>query len=238
MNSRTRRLPVLAAFLAALGVLIAANPILARPYELPQLASEPAEPGLVGDIEGTLPPPSKVLQDTVWIADWSLDGAGCTEAGWVKYDNRILNDGSNYWSVNANFAGTGGIVDNAAVLAKHDLSWDRDGYGNDWDYSIILKYQGASTLTFSYLSDSEPGFDFVTVETDSAGVSETLVNYGVDPTGTASDFRTNVMSVDGLHNATAGPLGLGDYGLPGTVHEAYIRFAADGGYSDEDGLYP
>ena len=93
---------------------------------------EPTKPGPGGDDDplAIADLPQRTLQDTVWIADWSFDGAGCLGSGWVTYDNRILNDGSNYWSVNGNFAGTGSIVGNAAVLAKHDLGWARDGYGN------------------------------------------------------------------------------------------------------------
>ena len=45
-------------------------------------------------------------------------------------------------------------------------------------------------------------------------------------------------AIDGLNTATAGPIALSDFGMPGTVHEVYIRFVSDGGYSDEDGNYP
>ena len=196
--------------LAFLGCWICAAGAVALPVERSQLASEPSGPGLVGDIEETIPPPSKALQDTIWIADWTFDvfGGGCTDAGWVKYDNHILNDGSNYWSVNNGFDSIGGIVNNAAVLARHDLLWVRDGYGNNWDYSIILLYRGASSLQFSYLSDSEPGFDFVSVEADSAGASEARVDFGVDPLATPAGFRTVLFSVDGPQNGSAGPLGV------------------------------
>jgi len=220
-------------------VLLAAGVVLAKPTEKTLLSSQlPGESYRVGDVDGTMPAPAKALQDTFWIADWNFDGVGCNNTGWVKYDNRILNDSSNYWSIKTSFAGTGGIVNRAAVLAKHDLSWARDGYGNNWDYSIILKYRGASTLTFDYLSDSEPGFDYVLVEVDSAGVSEALVNYSLDPTAVPSQFRSVLMSVDGLQTATAGPLALPDFGVPATTHEVYIRLLSDAAYADEDGLYP
>ena len=131
----------------------------ARPLRPQVFMDVTTESDQVGDVEGTTSPPAKVLQDTIWIADWNFDvfGGGCTDAGWVRYDNRILYDGSNYWSVGTAFDGTGGISGNAAILSRHDLMWARDGYGNSWDYSIILKYRGASTLTFDYLSDTEPG---------------------------------------------------------------------------------
>ena len=109
-----------------------------------------------------------------------------------------VNDGSNYWHVSSAFAGTGGIANQAAVLSKHDLLWARDGYGNNWDYSIILNYQGdGSTLGFDYLSDSEPGFDFVSVEADSAGASESRVNLTVDPSAYPHQFRRELLYVDG-----------------------------------------
>ena len=220
-------------------LLLAAGLVLAKPTEPASFNGDlPGESFTVGDLDGTGLAPAKALQDTVWIADWTFDGAGCNGTGWGTYDNRILNDGSNYWSIRSNFGGTGGIVNNAAVLAKHDLAWPRDGYGNNWDYSIVLKYQGASTLSFSFLSDSEAGFDFVLVELDSAGVSEALVNYSLDPGGTPETYRLNVYSADGLQNAAAGPLALSDFGVAATTHEVYIRFLSDGGYSDEDGLYP
>jgi hypothetical protein len=167
-----RPIGVAAAFASLLAL---AGVALARP--VPQKYVELGnEPQVVGDVDGTMPAPSKVLADTTWVADWSFDSGGsCTTMGWTKVDNRIRNDGSNYWTVNTSYTGIGGISNKAAVLKKHDLSWVSDGYGSDWDYSIILKYRGASTLRFSFLSDSEPCCDFVHVETDSAGVSEDLV---------------------------------------------------------------
>lgn len=226
-----------AATLAVIGMLVLPTYLAALPANPNRVAHDPLdEPAPVVGVENPAPV-SKVLEDTIWIADWTFDGTPCNETGWTKYDNRILNDGSNYWSLNTNFAGTGAIVSRAAVLANHDLQWVRDGYGNNWDHSIVLKYRGASTLTFSYLSDSEPGFDFVTVEADSAGASEALVNYTVDPQGVPSQFRTQLLSVDGVQNATAGPIALPDFGVPAVTHEAYIRFASDTGYSDQDGAY-
>jgi hypothetical protein len=202
---------------------------------------EPTKPGPDGETgvpTGPIPGlPQGALQDTVWIADWSFNGGSCVSTGWTHYDNRILNDSSNYWSVNSNFSGTGGIVNNAAVLAKHDLSWVRDGYGNNWDYSIILKYQGNSSLSFDTLSDSEPGADFVTVEADSAGASESLVNYAANPGAAPEQFRTVLLMVDGLQNASTGPIALPDFGVPATLHEVYIRFHSDAENSDEDGSY-
>src|SRR5262245_33294756 len=62
------------------------------------------------------PTAAKALGDTVWIADWSFDGAPgvCTSAGWIKYDNYILNThvDSDFWHVDNRFDG---LTDGAAV---------------------------------------------------------------------------------------------------------------------------
>jgi len=182
----------------------------------------------------------KVLQDTIWIADWSFD-ENCELGGWIRYDERILNDGSNYWAVTTDYAGSGSgtITSKGAALRRHNLCWATDGYGNNWDYSIILKYSGSTaTLAFKYIGDSEPGFDFIRVESDSLGLSEARVDYSVDPAGVPSLFREVLLTDDGDNSAgvTVAPIALPDYGA-GT-HEVYIRFAADGAFSPEDGDYP
>jgi len=182
----------------------------------------------------------KVLQDTIWIADWSFD-PGCSSTGWVKFDERILNDGSNYWQVTTDYAGAGSgtIGGFAAALRRRDLCIPCEGYSDNWDYSIVLKYSGSTaTLAFKYISDSEPGFDFVTVESDSLGLSEARVDYSIDPAGVPSAFRDVLLTDTGDNSAgvTVAPLALTDYG-PG-VHEVYIRFASDGAFSCDDGDYP
>jgi hypothetical protein len=219
-------------------LLLVAGAVLAKP--VPQRYIEVDNgPLTVGDVDGTMPAPSKVLADSTWVADWDFEtGGSCVTDGWTKVDYRILDDGTNYWSTNTNFAGVGGIANKAAVLGKNDLSWINDGYGSDWDYSIVLKYRGASTLTFDFLSDSEPCCDYVHVETDSAGASEDLVTYIPPNEGQdAKTFRDEVFLTSGLQNATAGPIALSDYAVPGTTHEVLIRFTSDGGWDDADGDY-
>ncbi len=220
--------------------MLFAGVVAAKPAQPQHLASESGEVDAVGDVDGTAPAPGKVLQDTVWIADWSFDsGAVCTSTGWQKFDNRIINTGQNYWVVDNRFNGLGGVITgNAAILAKHDLCWARDGYGTNWDFSMILKYSGATaTLTFNKSADSEPGFDFVTIEADPLGQSEALANICTNPAAVASSFRTVLATSDGLDaGSTVGPIVLPDLGA-GT-HEVYIRFTSDGGFDDEDGDYP
>jgi len=187
----------------------------------------------------TTPAAGKMLGDTIWIADWSFDAAdgSCDGTGWVKYDNRILNDGSNYWQVTTDYAPP--LTGFAAALRKHDLCAPCHGYGESWDYSLVLEYSGPNaTLTFTFIGDTEPGFDFLTVEADSLGLSEARVNYSVDPIGTPSALREVLLVQSGANLApvTVESLALPDYG-PNT-HEVYIRFNSDGAFDCDDGDYP
>ena len=211
-----------------------------------QAAPAHQEPPTVTEIETlestSAPVAGKVLQDTIWIADWTFDAAdgSCDDTGWVRYDARIVNDGTNYWGVTTDYAGAGGgRIDNAAAaLRKHDLCWGSDGYGNNWDYSIILKYAGSTaTLAFKFISDSESGFDFIKVEADLLGLSEARVDYSLRPTDVPATYREELYSSTGNNSAgvTVAALALPDYG-PGT-HEVYIRFISNGDVSSQDGNY-
>jgi len=218
------------------GLLLIANVVIAKSVEQKSFSVIETETDL-GNADGTTPVAGKVLQDTIWIADWTFDPS-CTSPGWVKFDERIINDGTNYWSLGTAYAGAGGgtITGRAAILKKHDLCWSDDGYGNNWDYSLILKYSGATaTLAFKFVADTEAGFDFVKVEGDSLGLSEARVDYNVDPAGVPSALRDELLSNDGDLNAgvTVAPIALPDYGAG--IHEVYIRFTADGAVSPEDG---
>ncbi len=154
-----------------------------------------------------------------------------------------MNDGSNYWVVDNRFAATCGSG-KAAILTKHDLCWTRDGYGNNWDYSIVLQYQAPATLSFDVLYDSEAGYDFITIETDSLGLSEARRNLCSDPPGSpvanefAAKLRRVLLELSGPSGGCqhVGPVPLNNFG-PGT-HEVYIRFCSDTGFSDEDGNWP
>ncbi len=239
-------------------LVLASNAWMARPASALVARAKTTRPGSTVDIDeptkpepgvNPFPPdrPAKALQDTVWIADWSVDsGASCTTTGWVKFDNRVLFDGSNYWVVDNRFDGLGAdsvrvsgyINGKAAVLSRHNLCWARDGYGNSWDYSVILKYAGASaTLSFDKGSDSEDGYDFVTIETDSLGLSETLANICANPRITPAALRSEIVTgMSGLDPGShVGPIALTNFGA-GT-HEVYIRFNSNEANSDEDGLF-
>ena len=83
-----------------------------------ELASPEGEIDIVGPVRPG--EASKALQDTVWIADWSFDaaGGGCIDAGWIKYDNRILNThvDSDFWHVDNRFDG---LTDGAKIGRAH-----------------------------------------------------------------------------------------------------------------------
>ena len=155
----------------------------------------------------TTPVASKVYQDTIWIADWSFDlpGGGCTDDGWVKWDLHVYNDGSNYWQVSTDYSGTGGgrITNAAAVLRKHDLCWVApDGYGNYWDYSIILDYEGSSaTLSCELVADIEYAFDRITLEADSLGLSEARVDLESNVASIPELFRDHLLTLTGNNAA-------------------------------------
>jgi DNA repair protein RecO (recombination protein O) len=90
-NSMKRYLGI--SFVTFCSCLLLAGVVFAKPInqEMQQVAPDGNQGDLVGDVDGTLPVAGKVLQDTVWIADWSFDGASCNSTGWTKLDNRILN---------------------------------------------------------------------------------------------------------------------------------------------------
>jgi hypothetical protein len=224
-----------------LSLVLAAGTASARPAsELHQLAPTETDVDVVGDVDGTQPTVQKALQDTVWIADWSFDTLGpCDGTDWVHVDNHILNDGSHFWHIEPTaFSGVRTITGQSAAVGYHNNSCceDLNGYDNDWYYGIRMTYQGAATLSFDYLVDSESGFDFFQVETDSACASFTRVNYTTAPSRNAASYRTVLFKTSGYNgppgnggSAHLGNQALSNYGV-GT-HCVYISFLSDGGYS-------
>lgn len=127
-----------AALVAVAGLAFVVSHALAKPNQPHELSEYEVDVDVVGDVDGTNPAPQKVLQDTIWIADWSFDtGAPCSEAEWVHVDNRILNDGTSYWhaQVAADFpAQTSGMAGNVYALGYHDNACceGASGYASDW----------------------------------------------------------------------------------------------------------
>ena len=220
--------------------LLVEFPARARPPEVEQ--DSPAANPVVNAPRQAFPPSVAGTADTVWFAEWTFDSGGsCDASGWQVADNRILNDGSNYWHTGGDFNGVGGIAGQAAILSKHDLCWDEpDGYGNDWDYAIVCRYTGVGAkLSFDYLLDSEPDADSLTVEADERCSSDERVDYNIDPGRTAAHFRVDLYGDAGLTTAgSVAGLALPDFGAPTDTHCVYIRFHSDRQYSPEDGDWP
>lgn len=216
-------------------------PSLARPsdtrHELLRLETEV---DIVGDVHGTNPLPRKALHDTIWIADWTFDaaGGGCDDTGWTRIDNRILNDGTLYWEITADFDGTGAIEGQAAGLGYNEdiCCVAPNGYDNDWYQAIRIQYRGTANLSFDYLVDSETNRDLLRIESDSACASFARVDYDAAPHKTAVIFRSAEFSASGLDlDGSVVNHPLADYG-PGT-HCAYISFLSNSSYSPCDGFH-
>ena len=99
--SRSLGVPILALTGALLWAVATSAAPVSRTSEL---ASEHS-PDRVADDLAPWPAAAQVASDTSWIADWSFDATAgvCTDAGWVKYDPRPYNDGSNYWTIEPRF---------------------------------------------------------------------------------------------------------------------------------------
>ena len=201
----------------------------ARRVEL-QLESPTLEP----ELQRT----SAANADTVWFAAWEFGNPTCDAAGWTASDNRILNDGAIHWHMETTFDGQGGIAGQAAAVGYHDDACcdTPNGYDNDWYQAIRLTYTGAATLSFDYLVDSEQGFDWMQVETDSLCSSFDRVDYGLHPATGAASFRKVVLTRDGLDlNGSITAQALTSYGAGS--HCVFIGFISDGGGSPCDGLF-
>jgi hypothetical protein len=221
-------------------LLLVAGMAMAKPSnQLHSLAPAQQHVDIVGNVEGTAPTVSKAAADTTWIATWDFEG--CDDTGWVRSDFRVLNDGSVYWYVDNAYAGLANISGNGAVLSGHDICWGDypDGYDNDWYQGICITYTGDQQIAFDYVVDSEGGFDFLQVETDSACSSFGQVDYSVDPEGNAAAFRDLLWSQSGFDTTSArsDTIAISGYGT-GDTHCVYISFLADGAYSPADGLQP
>ena len=206
--------------------------ILAPTASFAKAANSPPTPSLGSPpAEQAAAVPQGIAQDTIWVADWKFDGPSqtCNPSGWVAGAG-WPRDESNHWSVDVHYAGQGFIQNHAAELREVNACWVHDGYGNVWDQSIIVQYRGPNArLSFDFLSDSEPNYDLVKVEADSL----CRPNPGPD------SLRQVLFETSGLNpNGRVTSLALPDFGAPDSTHCVFIRFVSDGGYSDEDGLYP
>ncbi len=226
----------------------AGNEVASEVFRKPTLIADPGQP----DIESAAisPPASKTQSDTAWVADWSFDsGSTCAMTGWQRLDNRVLNNGQVYWSAVAGYDGldgSGGVTGKAAVLRSSNPCWVQNpGYGNDWDQSLRVSFEGAaSTLSFDYIVDCESS-DGLSVEVDfgcnsSAQLDESdvptrlrvrLPNDASSFSGSVAHARITVNTCQSTNPASCSP-------QEGTTNGCwYIRFWSDDAGSDEDGKY-
>ena len=227
-------------------VLLVAGTAWGRPSGPAQELAEPEiEVDLVGDVDGTNPLPQKALQDTIWIAEWTFDtGAPCSETGWTHVDNHILNDGVQFWHIETGFTTATGMAGNSFAVGYHAnvCCADSDGYDNNWYQGVRITYTdvagaGTPTLSLDYIVDSEAGFDFLNIETDSLCLSYARVNFNIAPNRAPAAYRKLRGQADGLNtNGEFSAVALDENGA-GT-HCVYIAFFADGGFSPCDGDQP
>jgi hypothetical protein len=181
--------------------------------------------------------------------------------GWDGYD---LTDNPVFWHVstfnaaNLNNNGAGNLAMWSGVEASHPAGWSDGwisppGYGNLWDDALLYESDpltgaalGEQTVDLDFFCnyDTEGGWDFFTVEYDSAGT------WVVAATFDASNGVGGVFAAPGVQFSTAPEFtgvdghpiyysGLGDYGGPNSDQvRIRLRFTSDGAYSDGDGFWP
>jgi hypothetical protein len=170
-------------------------------------------------------------------------GATCSEAGWTKVDG--TSQIAVFWHVD-DFAGANvNAGDSLAVLAGGKSLWCGarfattgltcgylvlPGYGNNWNQSWRTKTCVALTgnldVSFMLETDSEPGYD------------ATFLEYTNDCTGPDYTGWTTIDGGTGIWDDIQGPMAAGgSYAVGAGPVKVRIRFAADGGFSDEDANY-
>lgn len=144
-----------------------------------------------------------------------------------------------YWSGGysippLNHAMWDGVVSGTAGYAS------APGYGNSWRDLLDRRFTVTSTAVSTSLSwnfvfnhDSEPGYDFFSVQWDSAGTMVELASFDADNRDTAGQFSTPASFSAAIVYSPGMYAGLAN----NQVH-LRLRFDSDGAWSDEDGLWP
>lgn len=177
-------------------------------------------------------------------------GLGPSAGNWTGVD---LTDRPIYWQVdgfnatNLNANGAGNLAAWCGLDVDDALSanWDSaPGYGNSWDEVLIFESDPVLDpsagrlvdLDFAYNIDSEPSYDFFTVEYDSAGRWITVWT----DTGSNRDSGSGQFEAPGVQFAQVGAAPIdfegNDYG-DGDRVRIRLRFSSDASYSDEDGMF-
>ncbi|MCK5407816.1 MAG: hypothetical protein KAJ37_10190, partial [Candidatus Krumholzibacteria bacterium] len=182
---------------------------------------------------------SPAVADTTWLGSWGFEtpGGACDAQGWVPADLTVqIGD---FFHVD-DFAGLGGGVTGRLVPIDGNQSlWcgarpsptgplcgyaALPGYGNAWDQawctSACLTVDSMLTIDYTMSWDTEPGYDYITVEVDACDDMWQVWDggYGLDGTGGPTVFS----------NAVSDDINTGQM-------RVRFRFKSDGAWSDEDG---
>jgi hypothetical protein len=191
-----------------------------------------------------LSPASAALTTTTLYTQGFDVGATCSEAGWTKVDGTAQI--AVFWHVDDMVGANVNPGDSLAVIAGTKSLWcgarysatgltcgylTLPGYGSNWNQSWRTKncipVSGDNLLDVSFLleTDSEPAYDalFLEYTTDCVAPfqSWTVLDGGI-----------------GVWDGIQGPLAVGGaYAVAGSPVKVRLRFAADGGFADDDALY-
>ena len=175
---------------------------------------------------------------TTVLGWWQFDTPGGlpTKQGWIEID--LTSQPLTYFHVD----GSGGAPCHAitpvngsksmwcgqwATTAEPWCGWQTlPGYGSNWDQSLVATVN-ASTVTYTMVWDSEPGYDFTYVE-------------WWDPVNAAWARDATVNGGQGSYDANGGPLtDASSAASAGVTGPTKVRFhvVSDGAWSDQDGLW-
>lgn len=151
--------------------------------------------------------------------------------GWYGIDQTL--NPMTYFSRTSLCAITGSFSLHAGVSAAQATTLcyvAGQGYGNSWGMTMSKNFtyggSGNVGLAFQYAVDAEPGFDYAYVAIDTTGNGSQDDVLIVDYTGSVSGSASLTLTEGTDMRSDAG-----DFTLK-------LIASSDGGYSDEDGLYP
>jgi hypothetical protein len=200
-----------------------------------------------GATDGSLAPDARfalAATNTTLLASFSFDvGATCSQQGWTVVDGTA--QVGEFWHVDDFVGANVNPGDSLAVLAGTKSLWCGlraatnglacsylvlPGYGNSWNQlwqtKTCVPVTGPLDVSFLLEVDSEPGYDYVFLE------------YTTDCTPPFTAWR-NVGGSSWIYwDGQLGPIAAGgSYSVVGNPVKVRLRFASDGGWSDEDGNF-
>jgi hypothetical protein len=167
--------------------------------------------------------------DTFILGEWDFDTlTGCSMEGWITNDNTLQLD--LYWHV---------IEDTNTACLPSQAMWcgaepssavpycawaDAPGYGNGWEQYLTTEafaFTGTVNWAFRIAWDTETGFDFVTLQYDSAGSWIDFLVLDGQSGDSVACYEEMAVSI-----------------LPVGLSRTKLRFefTSDTGFSDEDGF--